>query len=138
MRLDLKVFYARYAGGGARNQPFHPAMMVKVLIYGYATGAFSSRKIARRLHEDVALRVLGAGDFPHRTIRALHLLELAICSCRSCGWHASGPGQVGHGGDRWHQDQGQRQPPQGDELRPSRTTPARHPSRCWLTPATQA
>ena len=79
--LDLKAFYARYAGGGARNQPFHPAMMVKVLIYGYATGVFSSRKIERRLHEDLAFRMLGAGNFPkHRTIRdfrALHLKELS-------------------------------------------------------------
>jgi transposase len=32
--LDLRAFYARYAGGGSRNQPFHPAMMVKVLVYG--------------------------------------------------------------------------------------------------------
>ena len=79
--LDLKGFYARYEGGGARNQPFHPAMMVKVLVYGYATGVFSSRKIERRLHEDLAFRLLGAGNFPkHRTIRdfrALHLKELA-------------------------------------------------------------
>jgi transposase len=79
--LDLSAFYARYAGGGARNQPFHPAMMVKVLVYGYATGVFSSRKIERRLHEDLAFRMLGAGNFPkHRTIRnfrALHLLELS-------------------------------------------------------------
>jgi len=79
--LELKAFYARYAGGGARNQPFHPAMMVKVLVYGYATGVFSSRKIERRLHEDLAFRMLGAGNFPkHRTIRdfrALHLLELS-------------------------------------------------------------
>lgn len=78
--LDLRAFHARYAGGGPRNQPFHPAMMVKVLLYGYATGVFSSRKIARKLHEDVAFRVLGAGNFPaHRTIRdfrALHLKEL--------------------------------------------------------------
>ncbi len=53
--------------------------MVKVLVYGYATGVFSSRKIARKLHEDVAFGVLGAGNFPaHRTIcdfRALHLTE---------------------------------------------------------------
>ena len=42
--LDLSSFHARYAGGGPRNQPFHPAMMVKVLVYGYATGVFSSRK----------------------------------------------------------------------------------------------
>jgi transposase len=79
--LDLGAFYVRYAGGGARNQPFHPSMMVKVLVYGYATGVFSSRKIARRLHEDLAFRLLGAGNFPkHRTIRdfrALHLLELS-------------------------------------------------------------
>ena len=37
--LDLKAFYARYEGGGSRNQPFHPAMMVEVLVYAYATGA---------------------------------------------------------------------------------------------------
>ena len=78
-RLDLRAFHARYAGGGSRNQPFHPAMMVKVLVYAYATGVFSSRKIAKKLHEDVAFRVLAADNFPaHRTIRdfrALHLVE---------------------------------------------------------------
>ena len=77
--LNLTAFHARYAGGGSRNQPFHPVMMVKVLVYAYATGTFSSRKIARRLHEDVAFRVLAAENFPaHRTIRefrALHLEE---------------------------------------------------------------
>ena len=79
--LDLSAFHDRYSGGGSRNQPFHPAMMVKVLVYGYATGVFSSRKIAKKLHEDVALRVLGAGNFPaHRTVsdfRAFHLKELS-------------------------------------------------------------
>ncbi len=54
-------------------------MIVKVLVYAYATGVFSSRKIAKRLHEDVAFRVLAADNFPaHRTIRdirALHLKE---------------------------------------------------------------
>ena len=79
--LDLGAFHARYEKGGPRNQPFHPAMMVKVLVYGYATGVFSSRKIARKLHEDVAFRVLAARNFPaHRTIRdfrAFHLKELS-------------------------------------------------------------
>lgn len=79
--LDLSAFFKRYQGGGSRNQPFHPAMMVKVLVYGYATGVFSSRKIARKLHEDVAFRMLAADNFPkHRTLsdfRALHLQELA-------------------------------------------------------------
>jgi len=78
--FDLSAFHARYEKDGARNQPFHPAMMVKVLIYGYATGVFSSRKIARKLYEDVAFRVLAAHNFPaHRTIRdfrAFHLQEL--------------------------------------------------------------
>ena len=79
--LDLSAFHARYDKDGPRNQPFHPAMMVKVLVYGYATGVFSSRKIARKLHEDVAFRVLAASNFPaHRTIRdfrAFHLKELS-------------------------------------------------------------
>ena len=79
-RLDLQVFYARYEGDGRRNQPYDPAMLVKVLVYGYATGVFSSRKIARKLFEDVAFRMLGAGNFPsHRTIcdfRLRHLSEL--------------------------------------------------------------
>ncbi len=93
--LDLSAFHARYASGGPRNQPFHPTMMVKVLVYGYATGVFSSRKIARKLHEDVAFRVLGASNFPkHRTIcdfRALHLEEFSalfvqvVKLARECG-----------------------------------------------------
>ncbi len=67
--LDLSAFYERYEGDGRRKSPYEPAMMLKVLIYGYATGVFSSRGIARRLEEDVAFRVLGAGNFPsHRTI----------------------------------------------------------------------
>lgn len=93
--LDLSAFHARYAKGGPRNQPFHPAMMVKVLIYGYATGTFSSRKLAAKLHEDVALRVLAAENYPaHRTLsdfRALHLQEISalfvqvVQLARECG-----------------------------------------------------
>ncbi len=78
-RLDLSVFYRCYEGDGRRNSPFDPRMMVKVLLYGYATGVRSSRKIAKKLHEDVAFRVLAAGNFPaHRTIaefRQWHLKE---------------------------------------------------------------
>jgi len=77
--LDLSAFYERYEGDGRRNQPFDPRMMVKILLYGYATGVFSSRKIARKLQEDVAFRVLAAGNEPaHRTIaefRQRHLGE---------------------------------------------------------------
>ena len=67
--VDLRAFYAPYDGDGRRNAPYEPAMMVKVLIYAYATGIFSSRGIARKLEEDVAFRMLAAGNFPrHRTI----------------------------------------------------------------------
>jgi transposase len=75
--LDLRAFHARYDQDGPRNQPFHPAMMVKVLFHGYATGVFSSRKIARKLHEDGGFRVLAAGSFPaHRTIRDFRAFRL--------------------------------------------------------------
>ena len=93
--LDLRAFHARYAKGGPRNQPFHPAMMVKVLSCGYATGTFSSRKLAAKLHEDVALRVLATENYPaQRTLcdfRALYLQELSalfvqvVRLARECG-----------------------------------------------------
>jgi hypothetical protein len=70
-------------------------MMVKVLIYGYATGTFRSRKLAAKLFDDVALRVLAAENYPaHRTLsdfRALHLQELGdlfvqvVRLARECG-----------------------------------------------------
>lgn len=67
--LDLKAFYEPYEGDGRRNSPYDPRMMVKLLLYGYATGVFSSRKIAKRLHEDVGFRVLAGENFPaHRTL----------------------------------------------------------------------
>ena len=77
--LDLSGFHARYGDEGPGCQAFDPRMMLKVLVYAYATGTFSSRKIARKLHEDVAYRVLGSDNFPaHRTIsdfRQRHLPE---------------------------------------------------------------
>ena len=77
--LDLQAFYAPYEGDGRRNQPFDPQMMVTVLLYAYATGTFSSRRIARKLEEDVAYRMLAVNSFPaHRTIaefRQQHLSD---------------------------------------------------------------
>ena len=68
--MDLSGLYERHEESDPRgNQPFHPAMMLKILIYAYATGTFSSRRIAQKIEEDVAYRVLAAGNFPqHRTI----------------------------------------------------------------------
>jgi hypothetical protein len=52
--------------------------MVGVLLYAYATGTFSSRRIARKLQEDVAYRVLAAGNFPaHRTVAEFRQRHLA-------------------------------------------------------------
>jgi transposase len=76
--LNLDAFYAPYEGDGRRNQPFDPQMMVTVLLYAYATGTFSSRRIARKLEEDVAYRVLAAGNFPaHRTVAEFRQQHLA-------------------------------------------------------------
>jgi len=68
-QLNLEKFYARYVGDGRRNSPDNPAMMVRILIYGYAPGVISSREIARRLETDVAFRVQAANNTPsHQTI----------------------------------------------------------------------
>ena len=76
--LNLQPFYAPYEGDGRRNQPFDPQMLVTVLLYAYATGTFSSRRIARKLQEDVAYRVLAADNFPaHRTIAEFRQQHLA-------------------------------------------------------------
>ena len=68
-QLDLAAFYAPYAQQGSGNLPYAPALMVKILVYGYATGVLSSRRLAQKLEEDVAFRVLAAGHRPqHRTL----------------------------------------------------------------------
>lgn len=76
--LDLSAFYEPYEGDGRRNSPFDPRMMVKILLYGYATGTFSSRKLAKKLYEDVAFRFLSGENFPaHRTIADFRKQHLA-------------------------------------------------------------
>ena len=68
-QLDLSALHQPYEGDGRRNEPYHPTMLVKVLVYAYATGVFSSRRIASKLIDDVALRLLAAGNQPDfRTI----------------------------------------------------------------------
>ena len=60
---------ARYERERRGGPPYHPRMMVKVLLYGYCVGVASSRRIAQRLHEDIAFRVLAANNTPDfRTI----------------------------------------------------------------------
>ena len=80
-QFDLSSITARYEGERRGGPPYHPRMMVKVLLYGYCIGVASSRRIAQRLHEDIAFRVLAANNTPDfRTIsdfRKDHLAALA-------------------------------------------------------------
>ena len=63
-QLDLSSITARYEQERRGGPPYHPRMMVKVLLYGYCIGVASSRRIAQRLHEDIAFRVLAANNTP--------------------------------------------------------------------------
>jgi transposase len=67
--LDLTAIEATYEDEERGYPPYHPRMMVKVLVYAYCTGVYSSRRIARALTDSVAFRYLGAGNEPDfRTI----------------------------------------------------------------------
>ena len=63
------------------ERPYSPEMMTTLLLYAYATGVYSSRRIERACVEDVAFRVLAAGEQPHFTtinsFRATHLEALS-------------------------------------------------------------
>ena len=78
--LDLSGMDAVYGNEKRGQPPYNPLMMTKVLLYGYCVGVFSSRRIERRLVEDIAFRVLAAGNQPNfRTIsdfRKIHLVTL--------------------------------------------------------------
>jgi transposase len=79
-QLDVSAITAVYEDEERGYPPYHPVMLTKVLVYAYCVGVFSSRKIQRRLVEDVAFRVLAAGNTPDfRTIadfRKTHLTAL--------------------------------------------------------------
>jgi transposase len=78
--LDLSAMDAVYGTEKRGQPPYDPKMMTKVLVYGYCVGVFSSRRIERRLVEDIAFRALAAGNQPNfRTIsdfRKVHLKTL--------------------------------------------------------------
>jgi transposase len=78
--LDLSAITTVYEDEERGLPPYHPVMLTKVLVYAYCIGIFSSRRIQRRLAEDVGFRVLAAGNQPDfRTIadfRKRHLTAL--------------------------------------------------------------
>src|SRR5215210_1908033 len=65
--MDLKAFFAGYRDDGWGRAAHDPAMMVALLVYAYAIGERSSRRIERRCHEDVAVRVVTANQAPDHT-----------------------------------------------------------------------
>ena len=98
---DLSEITARYEQERRGGSPYHPRMMVKALLYAYCIGAPSSRRIASRLHEDIAFRALAANNTPDfRTVsdfRKDHLTALsglflqALLLCQR-----EGPVKLGH------------------------------------------
>ncbi len=78
--LDLSAIEKVYGAENRGQPPYDPRMMTKLLVYAYCVGVFSSRRIQRRLVEDIAFKVLAAGNEPNfRTIsdfRKIHLEAL--------------------------------------------------------------
>jgi transposase len=66
-RMELAAFYRAYRRDGHGRAAFDPAMMVALLLYAYAIGERSSRRIERRCIEDVATRVICANQVPDHT-----------------------------------------------------------------------
>jgi len=93
--LDLKEIFARYNGAKGGHPPYHPTMMIGLLIYGYCVGIRSSRRIEKACWEQVPFRVLAAGQNPdHDTIaefRRRHIASLpkiflqALNICKEAG-----------------------------------------------------
>ena len=65
--LDLSAMVTSYRGAGSAG--YHPALLLGLLVYGYATGVFSSRKLEQATYDSVAFRFIAANDHPdHDTI----------------------------------------------------------------------
>ena len=67
--LDASAMSSAYRGSGSAS--YHPRLLLGILIYGYATGVFSSRKLERATYDSVAFRFIAANEHPdHDTIAA--------------------------------------------------------------------
>ena len=94
-QLDLSAMYAVYEQEKRGQPPYDPRLMTKLLVYGYCTGVFSSRRIQKRMQEDIPFKVLAAGNEPDfRTIsdfRKIHLeslknmFEQVLAMAMECG-----------------------------------------------------
>ena len=92
--LDLKAIFAGYTDGRGAAA-YHPRMMLSVLVYGYCTGTFSSRKLEQACQENVAFRFLSGNalpkhsalaDFRKRHLQAMASLFVEVFQlCRQAG-----------------------------------------------------
>ena len=80
-QLDLREITSRYGGSGGRRA-YHPAMMVALLFYGYATGVFSSRKLEEATHDSVGFRYITGNEHPDHDMGRL-CRRNAPCSAAS-------------------------------------------------------
>ena len=104
--LDLSAMVKSYRGSGSAG--YHPALLLGLLVYGYTTGVFSSRKLERATYDSVAFRFIAANDHPdHDTIATLS----AVRAGAGVGAR-DGPAQDGHGGTGRHENPRQCQPAQ--------------------------
>ena len=75
-QLDLSAMVKAYRGSGSAS--YHPSVLLGLLVYGYATGLFSSRKIERATYDSVAFRFIAANDHPdHDTVATFRRRFLA-------------------------------------------------------------
>src|SRR5258708_2599190 len=78
-QLYLSAIPAVYEKETRGQPPYDPRLMTKLLVYGYCTGVFSSRRIQKRLQEDVPFKVLAAGNEPDlRTISDFRKIHIGI------------------------------------------------------------
>src|ERR1700676_14810 len=94
-QLDLSAIHAVYEKEERGQPPYDPSLRTKLLVYGYCIGVFSSRRIQKRLQEDIPFKVLGAGNEPDfRTLsdfRKIHiatlqsLFEQVLAMALECG-----------------------------------------------------
>src|ERR1700687_1027890 len=88
-QLDLSAVHAVYGEEKRGQPPYDPRRMTKLLVYGYCTGVFSSRRIQKRLQEDIPFKVLAAGNEPD--FRKIHietlqnLFEQVLAMALECG-----------------------------------------------------
>src|SRR5437660_4592575 len=100
-QLDLSALYARYGPRG--GEPYAPEVLLGLLLYGYATGVFSSRKIERATYEAVPFRFIAGNLHPDHDTLATDRAHLPV---RTEGpLRASTPAGAGGGGAQAGNDQ---------------------------------